>query len=93
MRAIDTGRKASTRLQHTFEVVDYYDEKRNITAMGRTTAYTAFAIIKLLSENKIEQHGVIPPEILGMNTALFQEIETLLKERIIQIIKSLSQLE
>ncbi len=93
MRAIVTGRKASTRIQHTFEVVDYFDEKRNITAMGRTTAYTAFAVIKLLSENKIEQHGVIPPEILGMNNALYKEIENLLEKRNIQITKSFSQLE
>ena len=47
----------------------------------------------LALENKIQQYGVIPPEILGMNTELFQEIETLLKERTIQITKSLSRLE
>jgi saccharopine dehydrogenase-like NADP-dependent oxidoreductase len=92
MRVIITGRKASTHLQHTFEVVDYFDEKRNITAMARTTAYTAFAVIKLLTENKIAEHGVIPPEILGMNHTLFHEIETLLKERNIHITKSLRQL-
>jgi saccharopine dehydrogenase-like NADP-dependent oxidoreductase len=93
MRGIITGRKGSTRLKHTFEVVDFFDEKRNITAMGRTTAYTAFAVIKQLFENKIEQRGVIPPEILGMNISLSKEIEKLLKERNIHITKSLSQLE
>ena len=93
MRGIITGRKGSIRLKHTFEVVDFFDEKRNITAMGRTTAYTAFAVIKLLSENKIEQRGVIPPEILGMNISLSKEIENLLRERNIHITKSISQLE
>ena len=93
MIGIITGRKGSTRLKHTFEVVDFFDEKRNITAMGRTTAYTAFAVIKQLFENKIEQRGVIPPEILGMNISLSKEIEKLLKERNIHITKSLSQLE
>jgi saccharopine dehydrogenase-like NADP-dependent oxidoreductase len=93
LRAIITGRKGATRLQHTFEVVDFFDEKRNITAMGRTTAYPAFAVIKLLMENKIDKRGVIPPEILGMNPEIFQEIESLLKERDIQITKSLRQLE
>jgi saccharopine dehydrogenase-like NADP-dependent oxidoreductase len=93
LRAIITGRKGATRLQHTFEVVDFFDEKRNITAMGRTTAYPAFAVIKLLMENKIDKRGVIPPEILGMNPEIFKEIESLLKERDIQITKSLRQLE
>jgi saccharopine dehydrogenase-like NADP-dependent oxidoreductase len=93
MRVIITGRKASTHLQHTFEVVNYFDEQRNITAMGRTTAYTAFAVIKLLTENKIVERGVIPPEILGMNHVLFHEIETVLMERNVQITKNLRQLK
>lgn len=93
IRVTITGRKASTRLQHTFEIVDFFDEKRNITTMGRTTAYPAFAVIKLLTENKIKERGVIPPKILGMNPEIFQEIENLLKERNIQITKRLRQLE
>jgi lysine 6-dehydrogenase len=93
MRIILTGHKASTKLKYTFEVIDFFDENQNITAMGRMTAYTAFAVIKLLTEKKIEQCGVIPPELLGMNPTLFREIETLLQERNIKIKQHLSQLE
>ncbi len=85
MRTKVGGRKNSTRFMHTCEVIDYFDEKRNITAMARTTAYTAFAIIKLLNENRVERKGVVPPEILGMDKRLFEEIKHTLEGKNIKI--------
>ncbi len=79
------GRKDATKILHTYEIIDYFDEKRNITAMGRTTAYTAFAIIKLMIENRIDKKGVIPPETLGMDKELFGEIKQILEEKNIRI--------
>jgi lysine 6-dehydrogenase len=81
MRIKVSGRKGSAKFMHTYEVVDYFDDQRNITAMGRSTAYTAFAVIKLMIENRIHRKGVIPPEILGMDKKLFEEIEHTLKEK------------
>jgi len=85
MRIKVDGRKDSTKTLHTYEVIDYFDEKRKITAMGRTTAYTAFAVIKLMVEDRIDKKGVIPPEILGMDRELFEEIENILKEKNLKI--------
>jgi saccharopine dehydrogenase-like NADP-dependent oxidoreductase len=81
MRILVIGRKDLRKLLFTHEIVDYFDEMRNITAMGRSTAYTAFAVIKLLIENKIRRKGIIPPEILGMDRNLFDEIQNILKEK------------
>jgi saccharopine dehydrogenase-like NADP-dependent oxidoreductase len=81
MRIVVSGRKGSTKFLHTHEIVDYFDEKRNITAMGRSTAYTAFAVIKLLIEGRIKRKGIIPPEILGMDGHLFDGIQNSLKEK------------
>ena len=85
LRTKVSGRKNSERFSHTCEVIDYFDEKRNITAMARTTAYTAFAIIKLLSENRVERKGVVPPEILGLDKRLFEEIRCTLEVKNIKI--------
>jgi lysine 6-dehydrogenase len=85
MRIKVTGRKKSAKFVHSFEMVDYFDEERNVTAMGRTTAYTALAVIKLLVGNRIERKGVVPPEILGMDGELSREIECTLKERNLKI--------
>lgn len=86
------GRKNSKRFMHTCEVIDYFDEKRNITAMARTTAYTAFAIIKLLSENRVERKGVVPPEILGMDKRLFEEIRRTLEGKNIKINQEIKEI-
>ena len=84
MRIKVRGRKDSTKFLHTYKLVDYFDEQRNITAMGRSTAYTAFAVIKLMIENRIKRKGIIPPEILGMDKKLFEEIQQILMEKDIE---------
>ncbi|MCW4026195.1 MAG: hypothetical protein NWE76_01765 [Candidatus Bathyarchaeota archaeon] len=61
--------------------------------MGRTTAYTAFAVIKLLVEDRIGEKGVIPPEILGMDRELSKEIERTLKERDIKIEEKVEEVD
>ncbi len=81
MRIGVSGRKGSAKVLHTYELVDYFDERKNITAMGRSTAYTAFAVIKLVVERRIAVKGVVAPEILGMDKEIFEEIKHILKER------------
>ncbi len=85
MRIKVSGKTQSTNILHTYEVIDHFDEQRNITAMGRSTAYTAFAVIKLVMENKISKKGIVPPEILGMNKKIFQEIQRTLKNKNVEI--------
>ncbi len=88
-----TGRKESANFTHSFEMVDHFDEKRNMTAMGRTTAYTALAAIKLLIENRIERKGVVPPEILGMDGELSRKIECTLRERDIRVKEKVEEVD
>ncbi len=56
----------------TYEMIDYYDEKNNITAMTRTTGYTAVVIGKLLLENKIDSKGLVVLEKLGEDNQIFK---------------------
>jgi len=92
MRIEVSGKKDSTKFLHTYEVVDYFDEQRNITAMGRSTAYTAFAVIKLVIENRIDRKGVIPPEILGKDKKFVEEIQHTLKEKDLKIKEKIKQM-
>ena len=93
MRIEVTGRKESANFTYSFEMVDHFDEERNVTAMGRTTAYTALAVIKLLIENRIERKGVVPPEILGMDKELSREIECTLRERDIRVREKVEEVD
>ena len=53
--------------------------------MSRTTGLTACAISHLLIDGKIEQNGVICPEIIGQNDENFEFVKEYLKERDIEI--------
>jgi saccharopine dehydrogenase-like NADP-dependent oxidoreductase len=53
--------------------------------MARTTAYTASIVVQLLSRGKIREKGVIPPEKLGMNEELFNEITGYLRKKGVSI--------
>jgi saccharopine dehydrogenase-like NADP-dependent oxidoreductase len=79
------GTKNNDVIQCTFKLIDYYDEKKSITSMARTTGYTASIIAQLLAKEKIEDKGIIPPEKLGINKILFEEILKELNKRNINI--------
>lgn len=63
-----------------YEMIDYYDEENNVTAMARTTGYTAMVIAMLLFEGKINKKGLVLPEELGMDENIFSKIVELLKD-------------
>ncbi len=77
---------ANGKLTHyLFRLLDRYDEKQQITAMARTTAYTASIIIQLLAQGVIKERGIVPPEALGMNHAVFDAVMTELEKKGIQV--------
>ncbi len=63
---------------YTYHMLDFFDEEKQITAMARTTAYTASIIAELLLKGVIKEKGVVPPEKLGMS-ALVTDILNELK--------------
>ncbi len=64
-----------------YRVVDRYDESTGLTATARTTAFTATAVARLVSEGKVPGPGVIPPESLGMDSTLMLDIASWLFRR------------
>ncbi len=72
------GEQENNSMKYSFYLYDEYDRQNNILSMARTTGYTASIIVKLLIEERIEQEkGLVPPEFLGKNEAIF---EYMLKE-------------
>ena len=63
-----------------------FDEHTNgWSSMSRTTGLTACALAKLILNGKIEDKGVIPPEIIGMESKLYTFVLEYLKEKGISI--------
>jgi lysine 6-dehydrogenase len=59
-----------------FDLVDFYDPKKQVTSMGRTTGYTCSIVAQMLGEGEIRGAGVIPPEVAVKGP----KVDKLLKE-------------
>jgi len=67
------GDKGGLQAICTFEMVDYRDEA-GILSMGRTTGFTGAILVDLLAKGRIKDKGVVIPEKLGADEALFSHI-------------------
>ncbi len=75
------GKAGGEEKGYRYYVLDRFDREKGVTAMARTTAYTASIVAGMLAEGVIEEKGVIPPERLGMNEAVAERLLSELKNR------------
>jgi saccharopine dehydrogenase-like NADP-dependent oxidoreductase len=80
-----SGYKKGRKTVYIYTLVDFYNEKSGVTAMARTTAYTASIVAKLILEGKIGLRGVVPPERLGMDNEVYRHVMFELSKREIRI--------
>ncbi len=82
MRVTIKGKDASGK---TTEVIyDLYDEYNEITqtsSMARTTGYTATAAVELILQQKFQEQGVFPPELVGKHEQCFEHFLLYLQKR------------
>ncbi|RLF36470.1 MAG: saccharopine dehydrogenase [Thermoplasmata archaeon] len=62
LKVVSRGTKNEELLNLEYTMIDYYDEKNNISAMMRTTGYTTSVITQMIADNVITQRGVFCPE-------------------------------
>lgn len=75
------GESRGRDIRFKYRVLDHYDRMKGVTAMARTTAYTASIVARKLAQGAIKEKGVIPPDRLGMDRALFRDILSELRAR------------
>jgi len=66
---------------YRYYVLDRFNRAGGVTAMARTTAYTASIVAGMLAGGAIEEKGVIPPERLGMNERITEGLLSELGKR------------
>jgi saccharopine dehydrogenase-like NADP-dependent oxidoreductase len=66
------GVKDNKRTTCLYDLLDFYDEGRGVTAMARTTAYPASIVAQLILKKALKEKGVVPPEKIGMDSKLFR---------------------
>lgn len=82
------GQKDGEDLLYEFSLLDYYDEEKDVTSMGRTTAYTSTIVARMLARNELGGTGVTPPE----NILDPQDLISALEEKNIVIEESVKKL-
>jgi len=88
MRVNVSGVKNGRNVSYAYHLLDEYDERRGITAMARTTAYTASITAQMILRKVIREKGVIPPERIGMSEEFFSAFLKELRKRRIRITES-----
>ena len=78
---IRQGEKAGFK----YHILDRFDKTGKVTAMARTTAYTASIVAQSLAKGHISEKGVVPPEKLGMEESLFNRVISGLNTRGVRV--------
>ena len=68
------GKSGNEKIIYEYNLYDEYSPGSGIHSMARTTGYTAAAFLRLLSENKFNEKGIFPPELLGKEGSSFNFI-------------------
>jgi len=80
-----SGFKNGKQTSYAYRMLDRYDEVAGVTAMARTTAYTASIIAQLMLRKTVKMKGVVPPEKIGSKEGLFKVFLDELEKRNIRI--------
>lgn len=75
LRVEGTGIKNGEDKTYSCEIIDYYDEKNNISAMMRMTSYPISVIAQMMTNNEIDQKGVVASELVVDNYKLLEELK------------------
>ena len=62
LRIIASGRKSGKPTTHIFEMIDFYDDKKQYTSMAKTTGFPASIAAQMIASGQISQKGSLFPE-------------------------------
>jgi lysine 6-dehydrogenase len=63
LRVDVSGKRGGKLTRHRYQMVDHYDGRHGITSMARTTAFPCSIAAQILASGRIEQKGLVPPEV------------------------------
>lgn len=75
IQTISKGTKGKQKMQIEHLIVDYSDEKTGLTSMQRTTGFSASIVGQMIVDGRLNQKGVLPPELGVPKMAFFEEIQ------------------
>jgi saccharopine dehydrogenase-like NADP-dependent oxidoreductase len=85
MKVQVSGQKDGESCGYSYHVLEYYDHESEVSAMARTTAYTASIVAGILVDGGIRKEGVIPIESIGKDHDLVKKIIRELGKRDVEV--------
>jgi len=79
------GTRNGKQTRYVYHMLDWYDDKLGVTAMSRTTAYSASIVAGLILDGTVAERGVVPAERIGKDEEAFRKFLNGLKQRGITI--------
>lgn len=62
MRIMVSGEKSGKPKTHVFEMIDYFDSRKNFTSMAKTTCFPASIAAQMIVSGRIKKRGSLFPE-------------------------------
>jgi lysine 6-dehydrogenase len=85
-----SGKSDGLDIDVTYDMLDEYDEKYQITSMAKTTGYTAAIIARILGSGSIKEKGIQWP-VRVIKGELFEELLSSLLERGVEITETITK--
>jgi saccharopine dehydrogenase-like NADP-dependent oxidoreductase len=86
------GKERGNNREHSYKLLDLFDEKLKITSMARTTGFTCTSVARLLINEDYKNIGISPPEFVGADETCFNKVLKDLNNRGIQLRSSVKDL-
>lgn len=85
MRIEVSGKSGGKEKTYVYRLVDYFNHETGVSAMARTTGYTAAIVATMLAKGKIAKKGVLTPESLAKNPEFTEGVIAELGKRGVQV--------
>ena len=75
LKVISRCKKNGKKIDLEYNMIDYFDDKNNITSMMRTTGYPTSIIAQMIESREINKNGVFGCEEIVPCSTFFKELE------------------
>lgn len=85
------GQKDGADVQYSYLLIDFYDEKKGLTAVQRTTCFTNSIVCQMIGRGEIKEKGVVNAGLIGWNTENAKKFFSELKKKNIVFAESVTK--
>lgn len=91
MRVLVDGVKDDKKLRYRWDLLDFFDKESGVTSMSRTTAFPCTIMARLIANGDFRRPGVSPPELVGREPGLLDQVLKELQRRNIIFRRSIEE--